>query len=225
MSMLLEAVGLSRTYPSLPPVEALSAVSLEVRAGERVAVIGRSGSGKSTLLNLLGILDAPTSGHVKVMGRDPSALSERQRDRLRADAMGFVFQESHVLGHRTVVENLEIRLSVNRVPRVDRARLCNEALERVQLSHRASSLGRLLSGGEKQRVAIARATITQPALILADEPTGNLDPESADAILELFDAQASRGVGVVVITHDGRIATWADRVLRLSDGRLEPENA
>lgn len=218
MSAVVELEGIVRTYDVDPPVYALRGVDLRVGAGERVAVLGRSGSGKSTLLNVVGLLDRATSGVYRLEGRDVSRLGERDRDRLRADAIGFVFQESHVLGHRTVAQNVWLALMAAGVPRVDRAWKVPDVVERVGLSDRADALGRLLSGGEKQRLAVARAVVTSPRLLLADEPTGNLDPDNARGVLDLFDEQAGRGVAVVVITHDERTAAWADRTVRLEGG-------
>ncbi|MFC0705419.1 ABC transporter ATP-binding protein [Cellulomonas uda] len=209
MTLVLRARDVHKTYRTDPPVPVLTGVDLELRAGERVAVVGRSGSGKSTFLNIVGLLDTPTSGQVELLGQDTGALSAHARDRLRAGTLGFVFQEHHVLGHRTVAENLEIAASISGTPRARRPALVSAALARVGLTGRQQALGRLLSGGEKQR------------LVLADEPTGSLDPQNAENVLALFDEQAAAGVAVLVITHDDRIAAWADRTVRLRAGRLE----
>ncbi len=221
MTSVLRAVDVHKTYLTDPPVPVLAGVDLELTPGERVAVVGRSGSGKSTFLNIVGLLDTPTSGVVELLGQDAGALSARERDRLRAHTLGFVFQEHHVLGHRTVAENLQIAAAIAGTPRSQRGALVGAALERVGLSGRQHSPGRLLSGGEKQRLAVARAVLTSPRLVLADEPTGNLDADNADNVLALFDEQAAAGVAVLVITHDDRIAAWADRTVRLHAGRLE----
>jgi putative ABC transport system ATP-binding protein len=217
---LVELAGVTKTYPVAPPVEALRGVDLAVEAGERVAVLGRSGAGKSTLLNIVGLLDEPSAGSYHLDGRDVAHVRERERDALRASFLGFVFQESHVLGHRTVAQNVWLALMAAGVPRASRAALTDDVVERVGLTHRAASPGRLLSGGEKQRLAVARAVVTAPRLLLADEPTGNLDDANASGVLGLFDDQAAAGVAVVVITHDTRTARWADRVVELVDGRL-----
>lgn len=219
---ILRAVGVHKTYPTDPPVHALTGVDLEVYAGERIAVVGRSGSGKSTFLNIIGLLDTPSAGSVEILGRDVTRLDSAGRDRIRAATLGFVFQEHHVLGHRTVTENLDIALSVTRTPREERTMRIADALARVGLTGRQHALARLLSGGEKQRLAVARAVLPRPRLLLADEPTGNLDPDNAQNVLDLFDEQAATGVAVVVITHDSDIAAWADRSLRLTDGSLRP---
>lgn len=218
----VRARDVTKTYPARPPVHALRGVSLEVQPGERLAVVGPSGSGKSTLLNMLGALDVPTSGTVELDGIDVSNLSESGRDQTRAHRIGFVFQESHVLGHRTVHENLALKLAVAGLPRGARSRRADRALESVGLGHRRDALGRLLSGGEKQRLAIARAVVNDPVVLLADEPTGHLDPANSTHVLDLFDVQAAAGVAVVVITHDPRIADWADTVVTLRDGLATP---
>ncbi|QFU99825.1 Macrolide export ATP-binding/permease protein MacB [Luteimicrobium xylanilyticum] len=232
LATVIAATGLAKTYPGPPAVEALRHVELEVRGGERLAVVGPSGAGKSTLLNLLGLLDTPTEGTVAVHGETTAGFRGRALDRLRARTIGFVFQDSHVLGHRTVRENLELALIARSVPRKDRDRLADDVLARVGLAHRTSSLGRLLSGGERQRLALARAVVTRPDVVLADEPTGNLDPSNADKILALLDEQVAQGVAVVIITHDPRVAAWADRVHVLasdadasSDLRVTPAGA
>ena len=212
----VRARALTRTYPG--GVEALRGVDLDVEPGERIAIVGRSGAGKSTLLNALGLLDEPTSGSYRLLGEETVGLHERRRDRLRRRALGFVFQDAHVLGQRTVAENLTVKLATARVPRAERAPRIADSLERVGLSHRAGAAGRLLSGGEKQRLAVARAILTSPAVILADEPTGNLDEVNSRVVRDLFDEQARLGVAVVVITHDDRVATWADRSVTLYDG-------
>ncbi|WP_029251862.1 ABC transporter ATP-binding protein [Paraoerskovia marina] len=214
----LRARALTRTYPG--GVEALRGVDLDVEPGERVAIVGRSGAGKSTLLNALGLLDEPTSGSYRLLGEETVGLDERRRDHLRRRALGFVFQDAHVLGQRTVAENLTVKLATSRVPRAERPPRIADSLARVGLSHRRDAAGRLLSGGEKQRLAIARAILTSPAVILADEPTGNLDGVNSQVVRDLFDEQARDGVAVVVITHDDRVAAWADRSVILQDGQF-----
>jgi ABC-type lipoprotein export system ATPase subunit len=216
----VEAVSLAKIYPGNPPVSALRDATLQVLKGERVAILGRSGAGKSTLLNILGLLDAPTSGSYRLLGRDTSQLGGRARDRMRAERLGFVFQSYHVLGRRTVTENVMLKLTTARVGVANREDLTRSAIENVGLSHRAHALGQTLSGGEKQRLAVARAIVTTPPVLLADEPTGNLDDTNARAVLDLFDEQARRDVAVIVITHDDRTARWADRVVELKDGRV-----
>lgn len=224
-SPVLQLTGITKTYPTRPPVTALAGVDLTVQMGERLAVVGRSGSGKSTLLNILGLLDECSSGRYELAGSDTSTMSAAERDRLRAERFGFVFQDSHVLGHRTVAENIALKLAITRTPRRERPARITEVLEKVGLDHRREALGRLLSGGERQRVAIARAVVSDPELLLADEPTGNLDADSSTAVLDVFDLLARRGTTVVVITHDLRIAGWADRALILDGGRLVADHA
>ena len=196
-------------------------MNLDVECGERIAIIGYSGAGKSTLLNIIGLLDEPSSGTYELAGKVMKGLSGRRKDRLRAETLGFVFQDYHVLGHRTVTENLELKLAINAMPVEERAAMIDAVLESVGLTERAKALTRLLSGGEKQRLAIARAIISHPQVLLADEPTGNLDEANARVVLDLFDEQAARDVAVVVITHDERISSWADRVVHLRDGRID----
>lgn len=219
-SPVVEALNLSKTYPGTPPVAALRGASLRVWSGERVAVLGRSGAGKSTLLNLIGLLDTPTEGFYSLLGRDTAGFRSRERDHARAHDLGFVFQASHVIAHRTVAENVLLKLVTARVPARARQELVNEVVEAVGLAHRMRALGGVLSGGERQRLAIARAVVTRPRVLLADEPTGNLDGDNASSILTLFDEQARRGAAVIVITHDDRTSRWADRVVELKDGRI-----
>lgn len=216
----LRADDLAKTYETTPPLPVLRHIDLVVPPGERVAITGRSGAGKSTLLNMLGLLDEPTSGSVTLQGRDTAAMTTRERDEWRARHLGFVFQDHHVLGRRTCFDNVALKLAVLGTDRATRGRIVREALDMVGLAHRIDAPGRLLSGGEKQRLAIARAVVHHPSVILADEPTGNLDEANASIVLELFDGFARSGVAVLVITHDGRIADWADRTLQLRDGEL-----
>ncbi|MGL5849291.1 MAG: ABC transporter ATP-binding protein [Phycicoccus sp.] len=212
--------GITRTFVATQSIVVLDGVSMTVAAGERVVVFGRSGAGKSTLLNILGLLDRPSSGSYRLLGRDVSALRGAARDRLRADALGFVFQAHHVIGHRTVAENLDLKLSIVGMPRAERATRVERVLDDLGLGDRTQAAGATLSGGEKQRLAIARAVLTEPAVVLADEPTGNLDDGNTADVLSLFDVQAARGAAVVVITHDRRAAEWADRALSLVGGRV-----
>ena len=221
MASALCARGVTKTYPGRPPTPVLLGVDLDVAHGERVVIFGPSGAGKSTLLNILGLLDVPTAGRYEVLGADTGTLSASARARHRATDLGFVFQEHHVLGARTVAENLDIKLSISRIEPRLRDALVGEALAMVGLGHRRDAPGRLLSGGEKQRLAVARAVLTRPRVVLADEPTGNLDRANADNILALLDAQAAQGVAVVVITHDPGNARWADRALELDAGTLD----
>lgn len=226
--VILKAENLSKTYVMGKElrVEVLRGVSLSVHRGERLAIIGSSGSGKSTLLHLLGALDAPTSGRLLCEGRDMSALRSRERDRMRCSLFGFVFQFYHLLPDLTVLENavfpqmiLHSTLSWMSQSAAARAR-SKEILEEVGLSHRLDHRPNQLSGGERQRVAIARALANQPAVLLADEPTGNLDKRTGLEVLRVFDQLHDKGQTIVLVTHDQEVAATADRVLKLEDGRL-----
>jgi putative ABC transport system ATP-binding protein len=217
---VLEAVAVSKIYPGSPPVHALHEVTVSARAGEHVALVGRSGSGKSTLLNLLGLLDRPTSGEVRLAGADTGALGDRDRTAVRAGGVGFVFQSFHLLDYRTAAENVEVGLLYAGVPRRERRIRALEALDAVGLSHRAYASPSTLSGGEKQRVAIARAIGARPRVLLSDEPTGNLDSASADVVLSVLDSLKPTGVALVTVTHDAHVAAAADVQVSLADGRV-----
>ena len=219
---VVELRGVDRTFEAGDvSVPALSGVSMTVRGGEYVAVIGPSGSGKSTMLNLIGLLDRPTSGAYLFEGIDTSTLNEGQRAGLRSRRIGFVFQSFHLLAHRTVIENVMLSTIYNGMPRPDRVPSAETALLRVGLGKRMDFLPTKLSGGERQRVAIARALVTRPALLLADEPTGNLDSATGGAVLSLFDELRADGLTLVVVTHDTQVSAHADRAIHLHDGRIE----
>ncbi len=201
----------------------LDRVDLRVGAGEYVAIIGESGSGKSTLLNLIAGLDLSDAGGIDIDGRSLNSLDEDARTRLRRERIGFVFQAFHILPHMTVAQNVELPLVLLGVAEHERATRVRELLARVGLGGRESSLPRELSGGELQRVALARALVHRPALLLADEPTGNLDPDTADTVLALIaDTIRTLGAAGVLVTHSLHAAQTADRVLRLEHGRLHP---
>jgi putative ABC transport system ATP-binding protein len=217
---VLEAVAVSKTYPGVPPVLALDGVTLTAHAGQHVALVGRSGSGKSTLLNLLGLLDRPSSGEIRLAGSDAGALGDRERTAVRAGRVGFVFQAFHLLDYRTATENVEVALLHAGVPRRERRGRALEALDAVGLSHRAHAAPATLSGGEKQRVAIARAVASRPSVLLSDEPTGNLDSVSAQSVLEILDSLKPTGVALVTVTHDAEVAAAADITVTLADGRV-----
>jgi ABC-type antimicrobial peptide transport system, ATPase component len=220
---VIELRGLSRSFPGTPPVEALHATNLTIYPGEYVSIVGPSGSGKSTLLNLLGLLDQPTSGEYYLNGAPCHEMSERQRTGMRASDLGFVFQAFHLLPHRTVLENVAMACMYSGMPPHERKNAAQEALERVGLSHRLNFQPTTLSGGERQRVAIARAVVTRPQILLADEPTGNLDSATTEEVLQLFAELHKSGLTLGVITHEDEVASRADRILRIVDGHLHEE--
>jgi putative ABC transport system ATP-binding protein len=212
--------GLSRTFPGPPEVEALRSADLVIERGDYLALVGPSGSGKSTLLHLLGLLDRPTSGSYHLNGIDTNELSEPERAGLRASEIGFVFQAFHLLPQRSTVENVMLADVYRPGGRADRRRRAVEALESVGLGHRLDGYPTTLSGGERQRVAVARALVSEPSIVLADEPTGNLDSRTSDTLMKLFDDLHQRGLTIVVITHDHAVAARADRLVRIQDGTL-----
>ncbi len=220
MSAVLEAVDVVKEYPGTPPLRAIDGLSMSVDAGEFVGIVGPSGSGKSTLLHLLGALDKPSSGTVRVDGVDIGRLADRDLSSVRGRRIGFVFQSFNLIDGLSATENVALGLTYQAVTKRDRARRAVEALERVGLADRARHRPGQLSGGERQRVAIARAIVTEPAMVLADEPTGNLDTRNGEAIMEAFDTLHAEGVTIVVITHDVGIAATLPRQVRLRDGRV-----
>jgi len=201
-------------------VEALRSVSLVVREGEFVAIMGPSGSGKTTLLGILGCLDRPTSGSYRLDGDEMSELGETQRARIRGARIGFVFQAYNLIPRSTAYKNVELPLVYAGVHARERRDLVLQALADVGLSERAGHLPNQLSGGEQQRVAIARALVVGPSVVLADEPTGNLDSRSAEEVLAIFDDVSSRGATIVMVTHSDAVAQRASRIVRLADGQV-----
>jgi putative ABC transport system ATP-binding protein len=199
-------------------VEVLKGIDLDVKAGEYVALMGPSGSGKSTLMNIIGCLDVPTAGRYLIEDREVGTLSEDELADVRGKRIGFVFQTFNLLARTSALENVELPLHYQRRP-ARKAAL--EALEHVGLAHRADHRPSQLSGGERQRVAIARAVVTDPAIILADEPTGNLDSKTGLEILDVFDGLSRKGVTIVLVTHDRSVALRAQKIVHLKDGRVE----
>jgi putative ABC transport system ATP-binding protein len=222
---VLELEAVTKVYGEHPPVPALRGVSFSVRRGELVAIVGPSGSGKSTLLHVVGTLERPSSGVVRIGGVEVARLSDRELSLLRAREIGFVFQQFFLAEHATVRENVADGLLYAGVPAAERYRRADAALERVGLFERAKFKPTRISGGERQRVAIARALVGQPAVILADEPTGSLDSATGASIMELIRELNAAGATIVMITHDAGLADKLPRQIRLLDGRVVSDTA
>jgi len=223
---LIELSGIERRFLlGDTTVNALSGLNLQIAAGQYVAVMGPSGSGKSTLLNLLGLLDRPNAGSYRLEGRDVTTLSPDEQATVRSTRIGFVFQSFHLVPRLTAAENIALPMTLAGIAPTERQRRVVQALKDFGLENRADHKPDQLSGGQRQRVAIARATIMQPALILADEPTGNLDRHTGDEVVHLLEALNARGVTLVVVTHDPSLGARAGRQLVMEDGRLKHDSA
>lgn len=217
---IIELEDVTRFFPGPPPVNALRGVNLAVERGDYLAIVGPSGSGKSTMLNTLGLLDRPSTGRFLFEGIDVAGLSDDERSALRGRAVGFVFQSFHLMPTRSVLDNVMLAGTYAGLTRDEREPLARAALDRVGLAHRVDFSPNTLSGGERQRVAIARAVCTSPRLLLADEPTGNLDRENSASIMRLFQELSADGLTIVMITHDQHVADAAQRRVRINDGEL-----
>ena len=223
---LIELSGIERRFLlGDTTVNALSGLNLQIAAGQYVAVMGPSGSGKSTLLNLLGLLDRPNAGSYRLEGRDVTTLSPDEQATVRSRRIGFVFQSFHLVPRLTAAENIALPMTLAGIAPPERQQRVAQALKDFGLENRADHKPDQLSGGQRQRVAIARATIMQPALILADEPTGNLDRHTGDEVVHLLEALNARGVTLIVVTHDPALGARAGRQLVMEDGRLKHDSA
>ena len=220
--IVIETVGLSKQFDSgALGVHALRGVDLQVRSGEFLAVMGPSGSGKSTLLSILGCLEPPTAGSYRLDGEDVASFDERRAARVRRQRIGFIFQGFNLLPRSTALENVELPLIYARVPALERRARAEEALRSVGLLDRAAHLPSELSGGQQQRVAVARASVVRPTVVLADEPTGNLDSRSAEDVLDILQAVHGAGATIVMVTHSREVAERGTRIVHMRDGLIE----
>ena len=214
---MIEVKGLYKNFGSL---KVLRGISLNINQGDIISIIGPSGSGKSTLLNIMGLLDQPTAGNYYLDGMEVGRLREKDRTEVRKGKIGFVFQSFNLIDELNVFENVELPLTYLKIPAAERRRRVNEILSRMNISHRAGHYPQQLSGGQQQRVAIARAVVSGPKLILADEPTGNLDSKNGQEVMELLTELNKEGTTIVMVTHSQRDAGFAGRVISLFDGQV-----
>jgi putative ABC transport system ATP-binding protein len=221
---LIKMEGLKKVFfTDEVETHALEDIHLDIKTGEYVSIAGPSGCGKSTLLSILGLLDSPTEGQYLLNGRQAADLSLSERAKFRNREVGFIFQSFNLIGDLTVYENVELPLTYRGMRSAERKKLCNDALERVGMAHRSKHLPSQLSGGQQQRVAVARAVVGRPSVLLADEPTGNLDSKSGEAVMDLLKELHSEGATICMVTHDPRYARHAERNIHLFDGRIVEE--
>ena len=219
--MIIKTTNLTKTFRT-SDIEtiAVNNICLEIENGEFVAIMGPSGCGKTTLLNILGLLDSPTSGSFMLNGTDVGTLGKRDRTRLRRGKIGFVFQSFNLIDELTVRENIELPLTYMKIPSAERRKLVNNIMQRMEISHRAKHFPHQLSGGQQQRVAIARAVVSHPDLVLADEPTGNLDSKNGAEVMRILSELNAAGTTIVMVTHNKHDAEYAARVVEMLDGKI-----
>ena len=222
---LIHLAGITKVFfTDEVETHALSGIHLEIKSGEYVSIAGPSGCGKSTLLSILGLLDSPTEGDYTLNGQPVANLDLAQRARIRNKEVGFIFQSFNLIGDLTVFENVELPLTYRRMDAAERKNRVGESLERVKMAHRMKHYPSQLSGGQQQRVAVARALVGRPSILLADEPTGNLDSKNGEAVMELLRELHREGATICMVTHDTRFAKYAERSIHLFDGRIVDEN-
>ena len=221
---VMELIGVQKSYAGNPPVEALRGIDLTINEGELIGLVGTSGSGKSTMLNIMGALDHPTEGEVRIQGQDLSALSDRQLSSLRGKRIGFIFQQFHLIAGLSLVENVATGVLYQGASRSQRIKNGIRLLTKVGLGNRLDHLPHQLSGGEQQRVAVARALMGEPAIILADEPTGNLDSKTSEEIVKLLHQLNKDGSTIIVVTHDRELASSFPGMVTLRDGLVESDS-